>query len=166
MKFRRILCTLLVVTVLFAVKTALAQERTHDHHPDHIIKAPADMQWQDGPASLPEGSQYSLIEGDWTKEGPFTTRLKLPADYVIPPHWHPAIEHVTVIKGSFHMGLGETFDRDKAQELPIGGFSMMNIGVRHYAFTTEETIIQLHGIGPWGITYVKEEDDPRLAGGQ
>jgi hypothetical protein len=163
MKTRRILCTLLVVTVLFAVKTALAQERTYDHLPDHIMKAPADMKWQDGPASLPEGSQYSLIQGDWTKEGPFTTRLKLPANYVIPPHWHPVIDRVTVIKGSFHLGVGETFDRDKAQKLPVGGFAMFCIEVPHYAFTKEETIIQVHGIGPFGITYVNEEDDPRLA---
>ncbi len=163
MKARGFLSALFVAAFLFAMQTVAVHAQTHDHLPDHIMKAPADMKWKDGPASLPEGVQYTLIQGDWTKEGPFTARLKFPADYKIPPHWHPAIEHVTVIKGSFHMGTGEEFDRDKTHKLPVGGFAMMNIGTRHFAFTTEETIVQLHGIGPWGITYVNEEDDPRVA---
>jgi hypothetical protein len=163
MKPRVILFALLMVSVFLAVQFAASQDRPHDHLPDHIMKTPGDMTWKEGPASLPDGVQYTVIQGDWAKEGPFTARLKLPADYEIPPHWHPAIEHVTVIKGSFNMGTGENFDREKAHKLPVGGFAMMHIGTKHYAFTTEETIVQLHGIGPWGITYVNEEDDPRMA---
>jgi hypothetical protein len=34
-------------------------------------------------------------------------------------------------------------------------------GMTHYAFFPEETVIQLHGIGPQGITYVNPADDPR-----
>jgi hypothetical protein len=133
------------------------------HSDGHIMINNDEMEWKNGPASLEEGSQYALIEGDWTKEGPFTARLKLPADFKISPHWHPAIEHVTVIEGSFYMGTGRKFNRDNAKKLTIGGFAAMPIEFVHYAFTTEETIVQLHGIGPWGINYVNEDDDPRLA---
>lgn len=123
---------------------------------------PADLTWVDGPASLPKGVKSAVIEGDPTKAGPFTMRVKLPANYTIPPHWHPAIEHVTVLFGSFYMGLGETFDESKAGKLPVGGFAVMAIGTRHFAFTKdEEAIIQLHGLGPWGINYVNPNDDPR-----
>ncbi len=134
------------------------------HGGEHIMFVPVDLKWIDGPASLEKGAQYALIEGDWTQEGPFTARLKLPAGFKIPPHWHPAIEHVTVLQGSFYMGVGEKFDEGKAKKLPVGGFAVMPIDYVHYAFTREEAIVQLHGIGPWGIKYVNEKDDPRLAG--
>jgi quercetin dioxygenase-like cupin family protein len=163
MKPRGILSALVVVAFLCTLPAVIVYAQSHDHLPDHIMLTPEEMKWSDGPASLPKGAQFTVIEGDLTKEGPFTARFKFPADYNIPPHWHPAIEHVTVIKGSFHMGMGEMFERDKAKKLPVGGFAVMNIGTRHFAFTTEETIVQLHGIGPWGINYVNEEDDPRLA---
>jgi len=136
-------------------------ESATEQNPDHIMVVPADITWKDGPASLPKGVQSAVVEGDPTKPGPFMMRIMLPANYKIPPHWHPAIEHVTVITGSFHMGLGEVFDESKATKLPVEGFAAMAIGTRHFAFTTEEATIQLHGIGPWGITYVNPADDPR-----
>ena len=78
------------------------------------------------------------------------------------PHWHPAVEHVTVISGTFYMGMGDKFKEKKAKKLTPGGFAAMEIGSRHYAFTKNEpSIIQLHGMGPWGITYVNPKDDPR-----
>jgi hypothetical protein len=160
MKNRAFLSALLTIAVLFGVQSFVL----HDHGDSgHIMINPGEMEWKPGPASLEAGSQYTLIEGDWTKEGPFTARLKLPAGFRISPHTHPAIEHVTVIKGSFHMGTGTRFNKDNAMKLEVGGFAVMPIDYAHYAFTTEETIIQLHGIGPWGINYVNEEDDPRLA---
>lgn len=148
--------------VLIASATQLhAQEKMADHQPDHIMVVPAYLTWKDGPASLPKGVKSAVIEGDPTKAGPFTMRVKLPANYKIPPHWHPAIEHVTVISGSFNMGLGETFDESKATKLPVGGFAVMQIGTRHFAFTKEGAELQLHGVGPWGINYVNPADDPR-----
>ena len=136
-------------------------EMAVEHKPDHIMVKPADITWKDGPASLPKGAKSAVVEGDPTKAGAFTLRIKLPANYKIPPHWHPAIEHVTVLSGSFHMGLGETFDESKASKLPVGGFAVMAIGTRHFAFTKDEATIQLHGVGPWGINYVNSGDDPR-----
>lgn len=59
------------------------------------------------------------------------------------------------------MGLGDKFDNEKLQALPIGSFAVMITGTRHFAMTKEETIIQLHGMGPWGINYVNPADDPR-----
>ena len=129
---------------------------------DHIMKVPDDLKWSEGPKSLPPGAQVTLMEGDPAKEGPFTLRLKLPADYTIMPHWHPKIEHVTVIEGEFYMGAGEKLDKSKAHSLPEGGFAVMPIKFRHFAFTANRpAIIQLHGIGPWEIYYVNPKDDPR-----
>ena len=74
---------------------------------------------------------------------------------------HPADEHVTVITGELYMGLGETVDTEAAHALTSGSFALMKAGTKHYAYTEGETIIQLHGIGPWGITYLNPADDPR-----
>lgn len=129
---------------------------------DHIMKVPKELEWNAGPVSLPSGSKVAMIEGDPSKAGPFTLRLQLPPNYEIPPHWHPAIEHVTVLEGEFSMGAGEKFDKAKATILPQGGIAVMPIKFKHYAFTSDKlTTIQLHGIGPWDIIYVNPSDDPR-----
>lgn len=148
------------VFFLASVPTALAQDA--DPHADHVMMTPADYEWSDGPASLPPGARVMVIEGSPAAEGEFTLRLWFPADYQIPPHFHPGDEHVTVISGTLYMGLGEILDESAAKRLPPGGFAMMKAGTRHFAFTgEEEAVIQLHGIGPWGLTYLDPADDPR-----
>ena len=120
-----------------------------------------DLKWSPAPASLPAGAEVAILEGDPAKEGPFTMRLKLPAGYKIPPHSHPGVEHVTVISGSFAMGTGEKFDEAAAMTMPAGGFALMKIGTKHFATSKDGCVVQVHGVGPWGITYVNPADDPR-----
>lgn len=119
------------------------------------------MGWGAGPASLPPGAQAIVLEGDPTKTGLFTIRVKLPNDYRIPPHFHSAWEHITVISGIFHLGMGDTFDPSKFSELRAGSFAALPTGMRHYVHTVGETVVQLHGMGPWTVTYVNRADDPR-----
>ena len=128
---------------------------------DHQIVAPQEVEWAPGPASLPPGAESAVLYGDPSKEGLFALRLKLPANYVIPPHTHPRPEIVTVISGAFAVGMGKTADRSAAEELPSGGFFAFQPGMAHYAFTEEETIIQLNSMGPWTIDYIDPDDDPR-----
>lgn len=130
---------------------------------DHGIFKPADIQWQDGPPSLPKGVKLAVLEGNPAEEGLFTIRLSAPDGYRIPPHWHAAFEHVTVISGSFLLGMGEKFDETKLQVVPTGGFSFMAPGMRHFAVTRGETVVQVHAMGPWQLYYVNPADDPRKA---
>lgn len=128
---------------------------------------PDQLVWMPAPNSLPAGAMGTVLEGDPSKEGPFTMRVKLPAGYIVPPHWHPGDEHVTVLAGEFYLGMGETYDESSMVLLPVGSFAMMKSGQRHFAHAGKtETILQLNGVGPWGITYVNSKDDPRnqLAG--
>lgn len=120
-----------------------------------------DIEFQDGPPSLPAGSQVAVLEGDPAAEGPFTLRLRFPADYEIPLHTHPAIEHVTVITGEFNIAMGEDADRTDGRTLVPGGFVAIPEGHVHVAWVDEETEVQLHGVGPWGIEYLDPADDPR-----
>lgn len=121
----------------------------------------ADIGWKDGPASLPAGAKAAVIEGDPSKAGLFTMRLMFPAGYSVPPHFHSQIEHLTVISGKVYLGMGEKFDKAAARAMNAGDFAFMPIGMRHFAWTDGDTVIQLHGQGPWTITYVNPQDDPR-----
>ena len=126
----------------------------------HTMVTPGDLKWADVP-SLPPGANVAVIEGPLNEAVPFTFRLKFPADYKIPAHWHPAIEHATVISGTVNFGIGDKFDAAKTKPLSAGSVVIMQPKTNHFVWTKQETIVQIHGIGPWGITYVNPADDPR-----
>jgi len=129
-------------------------------HADHLMVVPADLKWADV-GSLPPGAKLAVIEGPMNEAKPFTVHLKLPANYRIPAHSHTAIEHVTVISGTFNMGTGDKLDMKATRALGPGSVAIMQPGTRHYAWTKGETVVQLHGVGPWTVTYVNPADDPR-----
>jgi quercetin dioxygenase-like cupin family protein len=146
----------IVVAVIFVVMPATWA----GEHKGHVMFTPADVPWADVP-SLPAGAKLAVLEGPLTEAVPFTFRLKLPANYKVPPHWHPAVERITVLSGTFNLGVGDTFDQAKTTALPAGSISIMEPKMHHFAWTGEETVVQLSGMGPWGITYVNPADDPR-----
>lgn len=121
-----------------------------------------EVQWADGPASLPKGSKIAILEGNPSKEGLFVFRLKFPNGYRIPAHTHPKIERVTVLKGTFNIGMGTTFDKSLTQPMQTGTYGYWPAGMNHFVWTQGETILQLHGEGPWTINYVNPMDDPRV----
>jgi len=127
-----------------------------------IMVAPSDIKWDKCPPAIPPGAQCAVIEGDLAAANKlFAFRVKLPDDYRIPPHFHPADEHLTVLSGVFNMGMGEKFETSAGHSMPAGSFMIMPKGRPHFAWTKGETIIQVHAIGPWGLTYVNPQDDPR-----
>lgn len=158
-KFAIVLAASLCGLALISPSTIFAMENSSSS--DHAIFLPQDIKWQDAPDSLPKGAQLAVLEGNPSEAGPFTMRIKMPANYRIPPHWHPIIEHVTIISGTLYIGMGDKFDEKLAKKLPMGSFAFMAPEMHHFAFTHTPAIIQLHGMGPWGITYVNSQDDPR-----
>lgn len=158
MKLHRLLITLAVALPgVLGLGSAAAQ---HAAGHGHVMLLPTEMKWSDVP-SLPPGAQIAVIEGPLNEAKPFTFRLKLPANYRIPPHSHPAIERVTVLSGTFHLGAGDKADRGAAKALPAGSITIMPPGMTHFAFTEQETVVQLNGNGPWSVQYVDPADDPR-----
>ncbi|NEU10118.1 DUF4437 domain-containing protein [Flavihumibacter sp. R14] len=127
----------------------------------HVMLLPGDLKWGDGPPGLPPGAKAVVMAGDPSKPGLFTLRLKFPANFNIPAHWHPTDEHVTVISGTLWLGMGEKTDSKKVKSLIPGSYSLMPAKTGHYAMTKEETIVQIQGIGPFGITYFNPAEDPR-----
>jgi hypothetical protein len=147
---------LLVLLVMGSISGSLGAQL------GHLMIAPGDLKWMDNPPAMMPGAKMAVMQGDPTKVGPYAYQLKLPADYRVMPHWHRADEHLTVLSGTFYLAVGERFDPDNgSQGFPVGSFLVMPAETAHYAWTKEETIVQVHGVGPSGITYVNPADDPR-----
>ena len=150
----RILLTVMLA-LLMTVTVAPAQQG------QHMTTVTNDaLKWVE-PPTFP-GAKLAIVQGDPGKDGPFVYRVKLPANYKIAPHYHKAIENVTVLSGVFFIGMGEKFDQGSGKELPVGGFVSVPPTHRHFAWAGgEETLIQVHGVGPTDITFVIPADDPR-----
>lgn len=118
------------------------------------------IKWGAAPPVLPPGAQFAVVSGDPSQPGLYVIRLKLPANYRIAAHNHPTTEYVTVISGKFNIGMGDKLDTKHGIELRSGGFGAAPAKMNHYAWTTAETVIQVHGEGPFAVTYVNPADDP------
>jgi hypothetical protein len=126
----------------------------------HVL-VPADkVQWGPAPPHLPAGAQVSVLEGNPSEKGPVTLRLKFPADYAIPPHWHSMSERVTVLSGALHVGMGDKLDRQGSHTLEPGGFVSLPAKMHHFAWTASPTVVQINLEGPFDIFYVNPADDP------
>ena len=134
---------------------------SHDDGTTHKMINKDDIKWMDGPPGLPAGAKVFVLQGDPGKEGPFTLRAMMPANFKIPAHWHPTTENVSVLEGTMYMGSGEKLDENNAKALKPGGFSTIPAKSPHFVFTKEPCVIQVHAMGPFEITYINEADDPR-----
>ena len=157
--------TLLTALTLGALSlftfSVVAQSEKSTHTAEAKTFTPAGLTWAPAPFFLPKGASLAILEGDPTKKGDFTIRLHVPAGYKIPPHTHPNSEKITVITGACRFAMGGTFDESAGFELPAGGFARMPAGMKHFALAREESILQVHGKGPFAIKYVNAADDPR-----
>jgi quercetin dioxygenase-like cupin family protein len=128
--------------------------------PAHVMAAPADLKWGAPPPVFEQNAKFTVVSGDPSKPGLYVVRLKMPAGYKIAPHWHPTDEHVTVLSGTFALGMGEKFDKATMKNLPVGGYALLPAEMRHYAMATTAAVVQVHGMGPFALTYVNPADDP------
>jgi anti-sigma factor ChrR (cupin superfamily) len=119
-----------------------------------------DIQWSAAPNVLPAGAKIAIVSGDPFKDGLYVIRLKMPAGYKVPAHNHPTSEYVTVISGKFNIGMGDRLDPKKGLMLRAGGFAEAPAKMNHFAWASSPTIVQIHGQGPFAITYVDPADDP------
>ncbi|MCW5893409.1 MAG: cupin domain-containing protein [bacterium] len=125
-----------------------------------LLRQPDDLAWRPSD-SLPPGAMVALLEGDPSKAGFFTMRVKMPDGYRVPPHSHSQQERVTVLSGTLNLGHGDTFDAKATKALGPGTYSSMPPGMAHFGWMTGEVVLQLSTMGPWTLTYVHPEDGPR-----
>jgi quercetin dioxygenase-like cupin family protein len=121
----------------------------------HKIVHFGDLKW----TPIIKGCDVAPVDGDMNAEGtPFVLRIRCADGSKIPAHWHPTDENVTVLKGAFLVGMGETFDEAKMQTMNVGNFVSMPKEVRHFAMSKGETIVQVHGAGPFKVNWVNPSD--------
>jgi quercetin dioxygenase-like cupin family protein len=152
----RMLSRLSMVSVLGLAITAPAWAQG-----TQMTASPAAVQWGPAPPFLAPGARFAVMQGDPSQAGVYTIRLELPAGYVIKPHFHPAEEDVTVLSGTFVAGMGEAVNEQHATVFAPGGFVAIPALAHHFAVAREKTVVQVHGVGPFAITYLNKADDPR-----
>jgi hypothetical protein len=142
------------VGVVVTVGAQTASSEKHIFLPDAIPYGPA-------PAFVVAGAQLAVLEGNpGAASGDYTIRLKMPDGYRIAPHWHPQRENVTVMAGTFKVGMGDSFDESKMGAFPAGSFAFLDPDMHHYAMASGEVVVQVHGKSPLQFNYVNPNDDP------
>ena len=122
---------------------------------------PDAIQYGPAPSFIAPGAQLAVLEGNpLASSGDYTVRLKMPDGYRIPPHWHPRRENVTVISGSFKVGMGDRFDESSMMSFPAGSFAYLDPDMHHYAMANGEVVVQIHGMSPVQFNYINPDDDP------
>src|SRR6266481_2681470 len=142
------------VGLVFTMSAQTTSSEKHAFTPDAIPYGPA-------PAFVPAGAQLAVLEGDpGATSGDYTVRLKMPDGYRIAPHWHPQRENVTIISGTFKVGMGDRFEESKMSVFRAGSFAYLDPEMHHYAMASGEVVVQIHGTSPLRINYVNPNDDP------
>lgn len=136
--------TALLLTGLVALP-AVAQDSMHATEAASLEWAPADVEGFD------PGMMIAVIHGDPSAAGePYTLRLRFPDGYQFPAHWHPVAEHLTVISGTFHLAM-EGSETGPLNTYQPGDYLYIPAEMAHSGGATGETIVQLHGVGPFEI---------------
>ncbi|MGZ5566658.1 MAG: cupin domain-containing protein [Limisphaerales bacterium] len=112
--------------------------------------------WINAPPAL-AGAQMMILQGDITKPGPYTVRLRLPAGFKVPLHWNDNEVNMTVISGLLHIGIAPTYDATNSKEIGTLSFASLPPKMKHTEWVDTETIVQVHGLGPW----IMHEVNPR-----
>jgi mannose-6-phosphate isomerase-like protein (cupin superfamily) len=146
--------TFAAALIVSVPKVALSQDT-------HTVAASSDLKWQPGPPALPKGLTVAVLAGDPAQAGLSILRAKMPDGYTVPPHWHSQAEHLTVLSGRLHVGMGNKLDRSKGETIEPGGFVGLPAKMHHYVWTSGETVIQVTAMGPFEVTYIDPKDDPR-----
>ncbi|HKW14918.1 MAG TPA: cupin domain-containing protein [Candidatus Krumholzibacteria bacterium] len=161
-----LLCTtaalLIAAAGLAIAQTGTTPPATGMGSSNMVATTPTDLKWGPPPPVFEQTAQMALVSGDPSKAGLYTVRLKMPAGYKIMPHFHPTDENVTVISGTFSLGSGDKFDEATLKSLPAGGFGLLPAQMHHYAMAKTACVVQVHGMGPFALTYVNPADDPSM----
>jgi hypothetical protein len=149
---RRLIVAAFAFGLALAAAPAFAQS--------HLVVPAEKVQWGPAPPVLPPGAQIAVLEGNPSEKGAVTLRLKLPANYEFPAHWHSMDERVTVLSGSLHVGMGDKLDRSASETLAPGGFVSLPAKMHHFAWSSAPTVVQINLEGPFDIFYVNPADNP------
>jgi hypothetical protein len=154
--------TMLVAAALALIFVAGASRRGAAAKPEAITLSPSEMKFGPPPPVLPAGAQLAVLHGDPGKKGPFAMRLKMPDGYKIAPHWHTNDEELTIVSGMFFLSMGDK-QGENMHALEPGSYHYLPGKMHHAASTKGETVVEIHGTGPFDLHYLDPADDPSKA---
>jgi len=143
------ICLLVSAIAILAVGAESQDKKESDAA--HKVVHFGDLKW----TPIIKGCDIAVVEGNPDAEGqPFVIRFRCVDGAKVPAHWHPTDEYLTVLKGAFLVGTGETYDESKLQTMNVGNFILMPKEMRHFAMNKGGTIVQIHGTGPFKVNWV------------
>jgi quercetin dioxygenase-like cupin family protein len=146
-------CVVLAAAVVCAA-SIYSQDKQESAEAHKIVHF-GDLKW----TPIIKGCEIATVAGDPSAEGAqFVIRLKCIDGAKVPAHWHPTDEYLTVLKGAFLVGTGDTLDESKLQTMNVGNFILMPKEMRHFAVNKGETIVQVQGTGPFKVNWVNPSE--------
>jgi anti-sigma factor ChrR (cupin superfamily) len=147
--FVKTACVVSLALVVVAAPGTAKEKEAGDS--THKIVHTGDLKW----TPIIKGCEIALVEGNLDAEGqPFVARFHCSDGAKTPPHWHPTDENITVLKGAFLVGMGESFDESKLRAMNFGNFMLMPKEMRHFGMAKGDLILQVHGTGPFKVNWV------------
>lgn len=144
-----------VAAVCAGLAVSLAGQAKKDAAPSHAIVHYGDLKW----TPIMKNTDLAVVSGNPDVAGaPYVLRIRCTDGTKVPAHWHPEDENVTVLKGTFLVGMGETFDETKLQTMNTGNFTTVLKEMRHFGACKGDTIVQVHGAGPFKVNWVNPAD--------
>ena len=114
------------------------------------FKLPADIKWNENTRA---GNRSAVLQGDPTKPGPYAMLLTWLPGNMSRPHFHPNDRLIVVLSGTWWVGTGDVFDPNNTVPMRAGTYVTHYAKKIHYdGAKDEDTIIQIHGIGPAAST--------------
>lgn len=103
-----------------------------------------ELKWSEYSAS--PGAQFAVLHG-MPYSGGYAIRLKRPDSHVEQPHSHESDEHVAVISGTLHVGVGGTLNRTSARTFLAGSYVVIPSGTVHYSWTEGDVLADVYWTG-------------------
>jgi quercetin dioxygenase-like cupin family protein len=155
MKEIRVVNAALGLLAIAVAAMALSSQEKKEAMDAHKIVHYADLKW----TPIIKGCDLAAVSGDPNAEGaPFVIRIRCVDGAKIPAHWHPTDENVTVLKGTFLVGMGDKLDESKLQTMNTGNFISVPKEMHHFAMSKGDSIVQVHGAGPFKVNWLNPAD--------
>lgn len=158
--------SLLVFAAIAPALGACTQASASDRTPNSpnvtaSVAVRGEIHWGPAPAVFPKGAEFAVLQGDPGKAEPFTVRLRFPNGYKLPPHTHPTTENVTVLEGTLLAAMGPQFVESDLRPYPRDAFISLPANHAHYVVARGVTVVQVHALGPFALTYVNPDGTPK-----
>jgi hypothetical protein len=154
---------LLLPVSLFVASMSVGQEIGVMQFPEgtvqHVVRGDG-TPWQPCPPTLPSGCEMAVLDGNPQASDMFTVRFRASDEFVMPPHWHPKDERVTIISGKAGVAFGADSTRDDATWFGPGDYYVNARHAVHQVWVEGSTVLQITGIGPWKAIPISQAPPP------